>query len=162
MCTRPCRAASLYCRCSAWCWLSATSWTEVTALEGRPTASPWTFCQNWRTSRAAWVCITGSRRTRQERNSLIKCYSWANRLEMYVYVWDREWSLHNLSVLSEIWLHSVNDMQGEKSSDCKYWFSFTVVLSMSRTECPRFERDTSAKHEDQRRSNSVYCSYSIS
>lgn len=55
VCNRLSRVVRVYCRCLAWCWLSVISWMEVIGLEGRLTASPWTFCQNWRTLRAAWV-----------------------------------------------------------------------------------------------------------
>lgn len=57
---------------------------EVIGLEGRLTASPWTFCQNWRTLRAVWVlqCESGC------RELTLSCYSQANRrLEVCVCVY---------------------------------------------------------------------------
>lgn len=104
---------SVYCRCLAWCWLLATSWTEVIGLEGRPTASPWTFCQSWRTLRAVWVCVAGvkaniiqSTGADAQLSVIHKQTDW----KCTVYICIKETSLCNLSVPTEIQLYSVNDI----------------------------------------------------
>lgn len=138
LCHRPYEAVRVYCRCLAWFLLLGTLWMEVIGLEGRPMASAWTFCQNWRTLKAAWVSVLNV--WKQTSFTPKTCNSQANL--------TRSWrvNLEKTDVSTWTQLHSVIHII---KTVLKYWMiMYNLNLKLSRPESPRFWKRASlgAKH----------------